>query len=877
MLPDTDKGDARAAGQQPVSPGEDPRRRLQTFASDSADAVAAGLGCTTTGLSESEAADRLARFGPNSLPVGGHPALRIAGRQLKNPLLALLLTATLVSAAVGQHTDAGIIVAIVVLSVALGFFDEYRADVAVRALEGSLTRTARVMRGGSIMRVPAASVVPGDLLVLDVGDILVADARLVEATDLSADEAVLTGESLPSDKSSEPSAEPDSLASMLLTGSVLRSGRGTGLVVATGKGTLFGQIAARVQTQPPTTEFQRGLRRFSLFLIGVTATLTIFIFAANALLGHGVLESLLFSLAIAIGLTPQLLPAIVTVSLALGARRLAHEKVIVRHLVAIEDLGNVETLFSDKTGTLTEGNITLGHVVGPTPAAEPTVLEWAASWLGVGIHSLSTNVLDAALASDERVRIASASRAGWRILDEQPFSYQRRSAALLVGAPDGARWVVVKGAAEEVLGRCTNGSAWGDDWKTSSAAALDGLLAQGARALTIAIRPASGASLEAQADGDLDFVGFLAFSDPPKLAAKAALAALHELNVEVKILTGDHPAVARYVCDQLGIDFRGAVTGADLENLSPDQMADIVERNTVFARVSPEQKAELVAAAQRKGRDVGFLGDGVNDAPALRQADVGISVDDATDVAKASADVVLLEKDLGVLAVGIREGRRTFANTVKYVMMATSSNFGNMFSAAGASLFLSFLPMLPTQILLNNFLYDVSELTLPTDRVDEELTRRPAHWDVGLIFRFMLVFGPASSLYDFLTFALMLKVFHAHESLFQSGWFVESFCTQTLVIFLLRTQRIPFWRSHPSRPLLFTTIVCVAIAVVLPFSPLAHLLGFQALPLRFFFALTGMVVTYLLLVETAKRYFFRRWPSLTGQGRQTQSLAAPSK
>ena len=790
-MPDATRGEHPLPGQQPASAGEDPRRQLLAFASMPADDVAAGFGCTTAGLSEPEATDRLARFGRNSLPTGAHPVLRIIARQLKNPLLALLLTATLVSAAVGQRTDAGIIVAIVVLSVALGFFDEYRADVAVRALEGSLTRTARVMRGGSIMRVPAESVVPGDLLVVDVGDILVADARLVEATDLSADEAVLTGESLPSDKSAAPTTEPDSLTSMLLTGSVLRSGRGTALAVAMGTTTLFGQIAAKVQAQPQTTEFQRGLRRFSLFLISVTGALTIFIFSANSLLGHGVLEALLFSLAIAVGLTPQLLPAIVTVSLALGARRLAREKVIVRHLVAIEDLGNIETLFSDKTGTLTEGNVTLKDAVGAAPGEELAVLEWAACWLAAGVHSLSANVLDAALAADERVRAALASRAGWQILDERPFSYQRRSATLLVGAPDEARWVVVKGAAEEVLGRCTTGFAWGDDWKTSAATALDLLLAQGARALAIAVRPDSGASLESQADSELGLVGFLAFSDPPKLAAKAALAALHELNVEVKILTGDHPAVARYVCEQLEIGFRGAVTGADLEHLSPQQMVDIVERNTVFARVTPEQKAALVAAAQRKGRDVGFLGDGVNDAPALRQADVGISVDDATDVAKASADVVLLEKDLGVLAIGIREGRRTFANTVKYVMMATSSNFGNMFSAAGASLFLSFLPMLPTQILLNNFLYDVSELTLPTDRVDDELTRRPAHWDVGLIFRFMLVFGPASSLYDFLTFALMLKVFHAHESLFQSGWFVESFCTQTLVIFLLRTQRIP--------------------------------------------------------------------------------------
>ncbi len=851
------------------------RPALVTIGSSPVSDTATALGCTTAGLTSAQAIARRAQYGGNSTSSKGHPAIAILARQILSPLLGLLLAATFVSLAVGQRTDAIIILAIVTLSVTLGFFDEYRADTAVRALESSLTRTARVLRDGTVVRLPAEDVVPGDMLVLDVGDILVADARLVESTDLTADEAVLTGESLPADKSAEPALPPAPFSSLVFTGTVLRSGRATALVVATGQDTLFGQIAAKVHAPPQTTEFQRGLRRFSLFLVGVTAVLTAFIFSANSILGRGVLEALLFSLAIAVGLTPQLLPAIVTVSLALGARRLAREKVIVRHLVAIEDLGNIETLFSDKTGTLTEGTITLERIVGPPEGGAEGVLMWAAAWLAAGAHPLSTNVMDAALAASPDVQAAASARRGWRVIGELPFSYQRRSAALMLSAPGGARWIVTKGAAEEVIERCQTGTGWGSDWRTAATSALNDLLDEGARVLAVGIRGDTGATLEQQADG-LDFIGFLAFSDPPKFAVKEALAKLHELNVDVKILTGDHPAVAKHVCEQLGVGFLGAVTGAEIEKLAPSELVNVVARNTVFARLTPEQKAALVAAAQQRGRDVGFLGDGVNDAPALRQADVGISVDDATDVAKASADVVLLEKDLNVLAVGIREGRRTFANTVKYVMMATSSNFGNMFSAAGASLFLSFLPMLPTQILLNNFLYDVSELTLPTDRVDEELTRRPAHWDVGLIFRFMLVFGPASSVYDFLTFGLMLKVFDAHESLFQSGWFVESFCTQTLVIFLLRTQRIPFWRSTPSRPLLITTVICVVIAAVLPFSPLANVLGFEALPLDFFLALTGMVITYLLLIELAKCYFFRRWPSLTGQEREAgPSVAAP--
>jgi Mg2+-importing ATPase len=855
--------------------GGDRRANLVRLSGITPAEAAKELGCGLDGLQTPEASARLARNGANVLPSSGHRTLGIALRQAKNPLLALLLAATFVSLVVGQRTDAVIILAIVALSVVLGFFDEYRADLAVRALESQLTRWANVVRDGATARIPAEDVVCGDRLALSVGDILVADARLIEATDLTADEAVLTGESLPVDKLAAPGPHDDELAGMVLAGTVLRSGHGSALVTATGQDTLLGEIANRVRAAPPQSEVQAGLQRFSMFLVAVTAALTIFIFVANAVLGRGILEALLFSLAIAVGLTPQLLPAIVTVSLALGSRRLAREKVIVRHLVAIEDLGNVETLFSDKTGTLTEGRVHLEAAIGPPGSDGGEVLAWASAWLDAGIHTRASNVLDAALAADERAQIAAAGRADWRLAGELPFSYQRRAGALLVAAPGGGRWVIVKGAAEEVMQCCSTGTGWGDGWRAAADASLNELLEHGARVLAVAVCKDDGRPLEQQTGGNLDLVGFLAFSDPPKLAAREALAKLHALNVDVKILTGDHPAVAGYVCTQLGIHVRGLITGAEIEGLGPAELSRTVERNTVFARLSPEQKAAVVAAMQRLGRDVAFLGDGVNDAPALRQADVGISVDDATDVAKAAADVVLLEKRLSVLAAGITEGRRTFANTVKYIMMATSSNFGHMFSAAGASLFLAFLPMLPTQILANNFLYDVSELTLPTDNVDEELIPRPAHWDIRLVFRFMVIFGPASSIYDFLTFTLMLQVFHAHEALFQSGWFVESFCTQTLVIFLLRTQRVPFWRSKPSRPLAATTLACVAIAIALPFSPAADALGFQALSPAFFFALAGMVVTYLLVVEVAKRYFFRHWPSLVG-GRPPSPLEQSS-
>ena len=832
---------------------------LATVAAEPTDVTLRRMAGTPDGLSAVEAASRLAEQGPNALPEPRWTAPRVLFRQLANPLLVLLVAAASVSASLGHGADAVIILGIISLSVLLGFIDEFRADRAVRLLEQRLTRTALVLRGGEPRRIAAREVVRGDVLLVEVGDVVAADARLLEARGLAADEAALTGESLPVEKRPQPVGD-GSLASVLLAGSVIRAGRGRAVVVETGPRTVLGRTAARAGAPPPETGFQRGLRRFSFFLVQVTAALTAFIFAANAILGRGLLEALLFSLAIAVGLTPQLLPAVVTVSLAAGARRLARRRVIVRHLVAVEDLGDIAILFSDKTGTLTEGQVRLDRAVGPPGDDGAGVLRWAAGWLLAGVHEQSGNVLDAALAADARVRGAGGTE-GWRLVDELPFSYERRASAVALAAPDGTPWLVVKGAAEEVLSRCTAAEGWGEEWRPTAEAALARLLDEGARALAVAVGPYREGAIEAQAGHDLRLVGFLAFTDPPKEGAAASLARLAEQGVMVRLVTGDHPAVARHVCERVGIPVVGILTGADITGRTELELARLVLETTVFARVTPEQKAVLVRAAQRTGADVAFLGDGVNDAPALRQADVGISVDDATDVAKAAADVVLLEKDLGVLTDGVIEGRRTFANTVKYVMMATSSNFGNMFSAAGASLFLAFLPMLPTQILLNNFLYDLSELTLPSDAVDPELTRRPAHWDIGLVGRFMLVFGPVSSLFDFLTFWLMLGPFHVGEARFHTGWFVESLCTQTLVIFVIRTRRVPFWRSRPSWLLAGATLGCVAVAVLLPFTPLAGSLGFEPLPWGFLLALVGMVLTYLLLVETAKRWFYRRWPS----------------
>jgi Mg2+-importing ATPase len=528
--------------------------------------------------------------------------------------------------------------------------------------------------------------------------------------------------------------------------------------------------------------------------------------------------------------------------------------VLVKRLVSIEDLGDADVLFTDKTGTLTEGEIRLREAVDPSGAPAPALVR-----LGLLCSELSFehggtplgNTLDLAIWRGLEPAVAAAELAAANRVALLPFTFERRRSSVVLESAGGRR-LLCKGAAEEVLAWCTPES------RTAAEGTLPRLLDSGHRVLALAERAVDArAAYDERDETKLSLLGFLVFADPPKADAAASVARLQRLGIELKVLTGDNERTAVHVCGEVGLPVKGVVRGADLEGLDDDALGELVARTTVFARVGPEQKAALVAAAQRNGEDVAFLGDGVNDAIALHRADVGISVDSAVDVAREAADVVLLEKSLSTLADGVVEGRRIFANTMKYVLMGTSSNFGNMFSAAGASIFLSFLPMLPTQILLNNLLYDISELTIPTDRVDEELLRRPEHWDIRFIRRFMVFFGPISSLYDFGTFAVMLFVFHAHAPLFRSGWFVESLATQSLVVFVIRTHRVPFFASRPSRPLLATTLAVVALAIALPYSPVAHALGFRPLPLLFLAILGGMTITYLVLVEGGKALFFR--------------------
>lgn len=824
--------------------------------------VLAALGSTRAGLTSAEATQRLAVHGANLLAEHRVTVAGVLLRQLRNPLLILLGGAAAISGATGDPTDAVIIGLILALSVGLGFANEYRAEVAAVALHASVHHQTVAWRDGVRATVPVADLVPGDIVELSVGAVVPADLRLLDAARFECDEAVLTGESVAAAKTvapvpaGTPTAELTSCAFM---GTVVHQGTATGVVVATGGATAFGAIAAGLDQATARTAFQVGLKSFSSLLVVVAGVLTVSIFVVNIVLSRPLLEALLFSLAIAIGITPQLLPAIVSVSLATGSRHLARSRVLVKRLVTIEDLGNIELLFTDKTGTLTEGAITFDRSIDAAGADSPEAFR-----LGLLCNEATLtadgpvggNALDQALYLAPQAAAALAAADGpasYRRLGTLPFDHDRQLSTVLVAPATGSPRLITKGAPEAVLARCV-------DPPPAAAATLAQLFADGARTIAVATRPMADTGPrdpEPDEENDLCFAGFLSFVDRPKPDAGESIRQLNQLGIAVKIITGDNAAVAAKVCHDIGVEVTGTLSGEELGRLDDDGLAAAIPGTTVFARVSPDQKARIVKVARRHGADVAFMGDGVNDAVALHVADVGISVESATDVAKDAADIVLLDKDLGVLATGVTEGRRIFTNTLKYVLMATSSNFGNMFSAAGASLFLSYLPMLPSQILLNGLLYDIGQLAIPTDRVDPEVLARPAGWDIAFVRRFMLVFGPISSLFDIATFLVLIHVLHAGRDEFRTGWFVESIVTQTLVVFLIRTRRVPFFRSRPSRAMIVTPVAAAAVGIALAVGPTAHLLGFARLPIAFFTLQLAMIGLYLGMIEVAKSRFYR--------------------
>lgn len=807
------------------------------------------------GLSTADALERLARQGPNAIRSRGARPWRVLGRQLRSPIVLMLFGTAIVAGFLGDITDAVVIGMILLLSVGLGFVNEFRAERAADAMHDRLRHTAVVRRSGAAQRVDVTELVVGDVVVLSVGTVVPADLRLLHAEGLECDESILTGEAMAAVKrvASVPQGTGvGDLTCCALMGTVVHAGSGTGVVVATGPGAEFGRIAAGLAAREPQTEFQRGLGRFSTFLLLVAIFLTATIFVIAVALGRPLIQSLLFSLAIAVGITPQLLPAVVSTSLAAGSRAMARRRVLVKRMVCIEDLGDLDLLVTDKTGTLTTGEISFERAVPVDGDAATPLVEWGLLASEADLSSLSVvglNALDAALL----VGLAGgAALGGWHRLDAIPFDHEHRTMTVLVQRDEQNPMVIMKGAAESILPHCAA-------VPTTATAALDALYREGLRVVAVAHGAVPGAvALTPGLDEGLILGGFLVFSDAVKPGARASLQRLADLGVSVKVCTGDSAVVAARTGGDLGMDVTAVLTGEEVDALDDAMLIDAAERTTIFARVSPEQKARIIRALRHRGRAVGFLGDGVNDALALHGADIGISVDSAVDIAKDAADVLLLDKDLDVLADGVTEGRRIFANTIKYVMMGTSSNFGNMFSASAASIFLPFLPMLPGQILLNNLLYDTSQLVIPADRVDPEQLRAPSHWDIGAVRRFMLLFGPISSLFDFATFGLMLFVFHAGAPEFRSGWFIESIATQTLIVFAIRTRRVPFVRSRPAPVLAITVFAAIAVGAWLPYSPANGLLGFTPLPAPFFLALVAMLIVYLVLVELAKLWYFRR-------------------
>jgi Mg2+-importing ATPase len=835
--------------------------------------VLARLDTSQSGLTSEEATNRLQTYGYNQLPQKKRRAGAVEFLyHLRNPLVFILLFAGLISGLIGKALDAGIIFAIVLISVVLDVYQETKAEKSAEMLKKRVVTTATVLRDGAKKEIPLSSLVPGDIIHLSAGDIVPADSRVISQKDLYVDQSGLTGESFPVEKTTTVTTAAGNVtiteaSNYVFLGTSVVSGTAAAVAVRTGGSTEYGKIAEQLVGRAPETEFERGLRRFGFLITQVALVLVIFVFFTNAFLkpvvSHqqtDILESLLFAVALAVGLTPELLPMIVSVNLSRGALEMSKKSVIVKRLASIQNFGNMDVLCTDKTGTLTENVITLVLHTDIEGKDSEKVLFYA--FLNSHYETGLKSPLDDAVLKYKQLDVK-----GFDKVDEVPFDFIRRRVSIVVEHEKG-RLMICKGALEEIARVCSHLELENKIVDLSSEQQkkmrenYHKLSSQGFRVLGVSYRRAEEKpSYSVKDEKDMIFLGFIAFMDPPKESSKESLQLLKKSGIELKILTGDNELVTGKVCEQLGFKIKGVVLGSEVAELQDAALARMVKRANVFARVSPAQKDRIMSALKRNGHVVGFLGDGINDATSMHTADVGISVENAVDVAKESADIILLQKDLTVLSAGALEGRKTFGNTMKYILMGISSNFGNMFSAAGASVFLPFVPMLPTQILLNNMLYDISEVAIPTDNVDQEYIQKPKRLDITYIRNFMLFFGPISSIFDFLTFFIMLQVFngYANVSLFRTAWFIESLCTQTLVIFAIRTRKSLFYKSRPSKALFLTSIIVVAIAVIFPLTPLGIPFEFIAPPLKFFGILAGFVGAYLVLVEILKRLFYKRY------------------
>jgi Mg2+-importing ATPase len=821
-----------------------------------ADELLRHLDATSDGLSSSAAKERLERYGRNELREEGRLSrLLVLWSQVRSPLMLILLFAAVVSALTAEWSDAAIVLAIVLATVGIGYVREYGAQAAVAALRARVKTRASVVRDGETRLVPLEEVVPGDVVLLAAGSVVPADARILEASDCYVSEAVLTGESFPVQKKPGIAAPAASLAkreNSVFLGTNVRSGTARCVVVRTGRATEFGAIAHRLTLRPPETEFDRGIRRFGYLLTSAMLVMVLLVFGAHMFQGRPPIETLLFAIALAVGLSPELLPAILSVNLARGAQTMARRGVLVRRLNAIENLGSMDVLCTDKTGTLTEGVVKLEGAYDAAGAPADHVLELAA--VNASLETGLPSPLDDAIVEARKPDLAHS-----RKLAEIPFDFVRKRVSVVVAGLEGSR-LITKGAFRHVLEACTK-LADGRVLDAGRRAELERLDAEwasrGIRVLAVATRAVpSQATYGRDDEHDLMFMGFLTFFDRPKEGVADAIRDLERLGVSLKLITGDSRLVAEHVASLVGMAHRRVLTGAELDELHDEALWHAAERTDLFVEVDPNQKERIILSLKKMGRVVGFLGDGVNDAPAMHAADVSLCVEQAVDVAREAADFVLLERDLDVIRGGIEEGRKTFANTLKYVLTTTSANLGNMISMAVASLFLPFLPLLAGQILLNNFLSDIPAIGIAGDAVDPELVERPRRWDMRFIGRFMVEFGVLSSLFDFLTFGVLLFVFHTGPEQFRSGWFVESLLTELVIALVVRTRR-PLHRSRPGTVLLVSTLVLIPVTLLVPYLPYASSLGFAPIPAALLGVLAAITVLYVVAAEVLKTWFYR--------------------
>ena len=822
------------------------------------------LDTSEKGLSENEVRKRLYEYGYNEPQKNTHNLLKEFLLRFTNPLIVVLLVIASVSIYFHEVVNAALVFIIACISIVIAFVQEYRAEKATESLQEMIHTQTTVIRDGKEKDIPLREVVPGDIVDLFAGDMIPADMRIISAKDFFVNQASLTGESFPIEKTASvpenrPSNKSD-FSNFVYMGSSVVSGTALGVVINTGSSTVFGDLYRKISNQVEITSFDKGIRKFTMLMIHAMLILVAFIFFVIFFRRGDYVEAFLFSLGVAVGLTPQMLPMIVALTLSKGALSLSKKKVIVKHQNSIQNFGAMDILCTDKTGTLTLNKIILEKHCNVLGEDDEDVLRYA--YLNSFYQTGLKNVLDKAILDHEKLSLREYEK-----IDEIPFDFSRKVMSVVVKT-DHLHKLITKGAPEEIFSRCSHFFLHGTvqplspDTLQNLEEQYTALSAQGFRVLAIAYKEYKEPFQKIYTKEDehlLILKGYVAFYDPPKESTKKALEALQNLKISVKILTGDNELVTKKICSDVGLDVKQIVSGKMLEQMSDEEINAIVEETTVFTRLFPSQKEQVINALQNKGHVVGYLGDGINDAPALKAADVGISVNNAVDIAKESADLILLKKSLTVLQDGVIEGRKIFGNIVKYIKMSSSSNFGNMLSMTGASLFLPFLPMLPVQILLNNLLYDFSQIAIPTDDVDKEYVQEPKPWDVDYIKKFMLAFGPISSIFDFITFFLLLYGFHASDSLFHTGWFTESLCTQTLVIYVIRTAKVPFLESMPSKFLLISTLFVTLLAFLIPISFLGPYFGFVSPPWQLYPLILLILFSYLFLVQKAKNIFLKRY------------------